>query len=212
MVRVKHALVVSVLLTAGCGTLPVGSGTASGTTGRLATGSTIGTTGVTATTAKPNSVVEDASRLDLTLYLKVARLYCWWNLSEVVLDYAGSHWLDGDGYAIAGSAGWTFGYFHQPEYGNPQKRDYAVLHVDQKHALTRGLPTDVAHRGISPLYLDGLLSPRKAIQEALKQNLPQGDRYAVEFLSSGASEPPMSVVTSFRAGWDQGRLSLVARK
>lgn len=183
------------LLATGCGSLPV-SGSDSGT---FARGS------ATAPGARAASVTEDLSFLDVAGYFKVARLFATWSLflQRTDLDYAGCRWLDADGLVLAGTAGWTFGFYHKPE-GAPPRSGYAVIHVNQKHSASAGQPGDVTHRGAGSLYLGGMPSPRQSIEAALQQGLPKGDRYAVEFLSASEAAPSTSVVTSFRGNKSQG--------
>jgi hypothetical protein len=153
---------------------------------------------------------EDISHLDLGIYLKVAKLYCLLNLSEPELDYAGSQWLNDEGLVIPKSAGWTFGYYHHPSWIDPKKREYAALHINQRHSASPGQPSDISHRGVTPLYLAGFVSPKMAIAEALKQQLPKGDRYGVEYLSAKETEPALSAVTAFIKGEPAGKIYLTA--
>lgn len=199
MVRRLPALALVALLAAGCGTMPATTG-APHTSGKVA-----------ASSAKPVAA-EDLSFLDLAGYLKVARLYVTWHLfhQSAELDYAGCRWLDSDGLVLKGAAGWTFGYYHRPENAAPRSA-YAVVSVNQKHAASAGKPSDVVHRGISTLSLGSMLTPRESIQEALKQNLPEGDRYAVEYLSASAQAPSVALITSFRGDRSIGVTSLPAR-
>lgn len=197
MIRNFKPVALIALLAAGCGTLPVSTG-APQTTARVAAAST--------------SVTEDLSFLDVAGYLKVARLYVTWHLfhQDAQLDYAGCRWLDESGLVLKGTAGWTFGYYHRPENSAPRSA-YAVVQVNQKHSASAGNAADVVHRGISTLSLSSMLTPRESIQEALKQNLPKGDRYAVEYLSASAEAPSTAVITSFRGTRSLGVTSLPSK-
>lgn len=190
----------TILLAAGCGTLPI----APGIEGKPDTAEIMATRN--AAKASPASpVTEDLSFLDVASYLKVARLYATWTLflRGADLDYAGCRWLDGNGLVLEGTAGWTFGFYHRPENGQ-SGIGYAVIHVDQKHAASTGKETEILHRGVGGLYLGGMPSPRRSIQAALAQGLPRGDRYGVEYLSASELAPAVSVVTSFRGDRSQG--------
>ena len=197
-------LVIASMFAAGCGSA---AQTAAAPAAATSLGNTAPAAGTPKAASNPN---EDISRLDLGIYLKIAKLYCLLNLSEPELDFAGSQWLNDQGLVIQRSPGWTFGYYHSPSWSDPKKREYAALHINQRHAVSRGLPSDVSHRGVTPLYLAGFVSPKKAIAEALKQNLPKGDRYGVEYLSAKETEPALSAVTSFINGEPAGKIYIFA--
>lgn len=196
-------------LAVGCGTSPAATGNLA--TPKVATKTAKNSATKTATATAPVAA-EDLSFLDLASYAKLARLYVSWSLflMQAQLDYVGCRWLDDNGFVISGTAGWTFGYFHRPENGQPRSA-YAVVNVDQKHAASKGKEADVLHRGIAPLYLESMPSPRQSIQAALKQDLPQGDRYAVEYLSASPEAPSLAVITSFRGDRRQGYTTLEVR-
>ncbi len=153
------------------------------------------------------AAVEDASSIDLAMYLKIARLYCFLHLNQAELDYAGSRWLTEGGMVLPKTAGWTFGYYHEPDMGTGEKA-FAVLHVNQAHALTVGNPHDVGHRGTTPLWLGGMASPRDAIRQALIQGLPRGDRFGVEYMSSDENSAQISLVSSFEKDKQLGQRRL----
>ncbi|MBM3269699.1 MAG: hypothetical protein FJZ01_18870 [Candidatus Sericytochromatia bacterium] len=195
MKRVATAALVAgsvVLATAGCGADPAATRAWVSPT----TGSNAAPAYRASIAGEMKGMAEDISAIDLGMYLKVARLYCFWHLVNAELDYAGSRWLTESGLVIPRSAGWTFGYFHEPDMGTGE-RVYAVLHVNQRHSLTVGNPNDVGHRGTSPLWLGGLASPKEAIRQALAQGLPRGDRFGVEYISSSENSAQISLVSSY---------------